>query len=158
MARYIDVEGYRKLFDEEYKKTRKLISEGETHLDNLAEGFSEASRVIDGIPTANVVPTERLENALKLLEKTEDELYGPEGEVTKLTAELNAMRGAANSYKMHYENAKAEVAREIFAEIEGMFIRYTFDDDYIALGIKDEFDELKKKYTEGAAADGDKQE
>ena len=56
MARYIDVEGYRKLFDEEYKKTRKLISEGETHLDNLAEGFSEASRVIDSIPTADVVP------------------------------------------------------------------------------------------------------
>lgn len=55
MARHIDVEGYRKLFDEEYKKTRKLISEGETHLDNLAEGFSEASRVIDRIPTADVV-------------------------------------------------------------------------------------------------------
>ena len=59
MARYIDVEGYRKLFDEEYKKTRKLISEGETHLDNLAEGFSEASRVIDLIPTADVVEVVR---------------------------------------------------------------------------------------------------
>ena len=56
MARYIDVEGYRKLFDEEYKETRKLISEGETHLDNLAEGFSEASRVLDRMPTADVVP------------------------------------------------------------------------------------------------------
>ena len=55
MARYIDVEGYRKLFDEEYKKTRKLIYEGETHLDNFAEGFTEASRVIDRIPTADVV-------------------------------------------------------------------------------------------------------
>lgn len=61
MARYIDVEGYRKLFDEEYKKTRKLISNGETHLDNLAEGFSEASRVIDGMPTADVVPKSEVE-------------------------------------------------------------------------------------------------
>jgi hypothetical protein len=56
MPRYKDVEGYRKLFDEEYKKTRQLISEGETHLDNLAEGFSEASRVIDRMPTADVAP------------------------------------------------------------------------------------------------------
>ena len=56
MARYIDVEGYRKLFDEEYKKTRELIYQGETHLDNIAEGFSEASRVIDRMPTADVVP------------------------------------------------------------------------------------------------------
>lgn len=59
MARYKDVDGYRKLFDEEYKKTRKLISEGETHLDNLAEGFSEASRVIDRMPTADVVEVVR---------------------------------------------------------------------------------------------------
>lgn len=64
MARYIDVEGYRKLFDEEYKKTRKLISEGETHLDNLAEGFSEASRVIDHIPTAEVVPRAEIEREI----------------------------------------------------------------------------------------------
>lgn len=59
MARYVDVEGYRKLFDEEYKKTRELIYEGETHLDNLAEGFSEASRVIDRMPTADVVEVVR---------------------------------------------------------------------------------------------------
>ena len=75
MARYKDVENYRKLFDEEYKKTRKLISEGETHLDNLAEGFSEASRVIDRIPTADVAPksevikelSERINDSLKCL-------------------------------------------------------------------------------------------
>ena len=35
----------------------------------------------------------------------------PKSEVERLTVELDAMRGAANSYKMHYENAKAEVAR-----------------------------------------------
>ena len=46
MARYIDADILPKLFDEEYKKTRKLIEDGETHLDNLAEGFSEATRVV----------------------------------------------------------------------------------------------------------------
>lgn len=72
MARYIDVEGYRKLFDEKYKKTRKLIFEGETHLDNLAEGFSEASRVIDSIPTADVAP--KSEVAREIFEELDEAL------------------------------------------------------------------------------------
>ena len=54
MTRYIDIDGYRKLFDREYKETKKLIEQGETHLNNLAEGFHEASQVIDRIPTADV--------------------------------------------------------------------------------------------------------
>ena len=59
MSRYIDVEGFEKLFDEEYKSTRRLINEGETHLDNIAEGFSEAAKVIRSIPTADVVEVVR---------------------------------------------------------------------------------------------------
>lgn len=44
--RIIDYEELRKLFDEEYKRKRQLIEEGETHLDNLSEGFIGADRVI----------------------------------------------------------------------------------------------------------------
>lgn len=56
MPRYIDADILPKLFDEEYKKTRKLIEDGETHLDNLAEGFSEAARVVTfvALTTADV--------------------------------------------------------------------------------------------------------
>ena len=56
MPRYIDADILPKLFDEEYKKTRKLIEDGETHLDNLAEGFSEAARVVTfvSLTTADV--------------------------------------------------------------------------------------------------------
>ena len=32
-------------------------------------------------------------------------------EIERLTVELVGMRGAANSYKMHYDNAKAEIER-----------------------------------------------
>ena len=32
-------------------------------------------------------------------------------EINALTVELQAMRGAANSYKMHYENAQAEIEK-----------------------------------------------
>lgn len=35
-----------KLFDEEYKNTTKLIENGESHLDNLAEGFTEAYKIL----------------------------------------------------------------------------------------------------------------
>ena len=42
MARLIDAENYRNLFNEEFKKTMELIRKGETHLDTLAEGFTEA--------------------------------------------------------------------------------------------------------------------
>ena len=73
MARYVDVKDYRKLFDEEYKKIRKLISEGKTHLDNLAEGFCGASRVIDRMPAADVVEVVRCKDCKYSRERNEDE-------------------------------------------------------------------------------------
>jgi hypothetical protein len=45
----IDKDTYKtvsKLLDEEYLRIVELIEQGETHLDNLAEGFSSAARVI----------------------------------------------------------------------------------------------------------------
>lgn len=51
--RLIDADNVRDLFDTEFKETRKLILAGETHLDNLAEGFTEAGRVIRAMPTVD---------------------------------------------------------------------------------------------------------
>ena len=53
MMRLIDADNVRDLFDAEFKETRKLILAGETHLDNLAEGFTEAARVIREMPTVD---------------------------------------------------------------------------------------------------------
>lgn len=50
----ISIEEYRKLFSEEFRKTQKLIEQGETHLDNLAEGFTEADRVLRSMPSVDV--------------------------------------------------------------------------------------------------------
>ena len=55
MARLIDAENYRNLFNEGFKKTMELIRKGETHLDTLAEGFTEADRVIRALPTIDPV-------------------------------------------------------------------------------------------------------
>ena len=51
--RLIDADNVRDLFDAEFNETRKLILAGETHLDNLAEGFTEADRVIRQMPTVD---------------------------------------------------------------------------------------------------------
>lgn len=51
--RLIDADNLGDLFDAEFKETRKLILAGETHLDNLAEGFTEADRVIREMPTVD---------------------------------------------------------------------------------------------------------
>ena len=95
----------------------------------------------------------------------------PKSEVEKLTVELDAMRGAANTYKMHYENAmkeierlkdyntgvafkhyfdgRKEVAMEIFEEIESkkMFLKDCVGNMGVVVLFKD-ISELKKKYTE----------
>lgn len=68
--------------------------------------------------SADVVPkseVERLEYDKQILF---DEGEAWHKKAKDLEVELKAMRGAANSYKMLYEKSKAEVAREIFGEIE----------------------------------------
>lgn len=58
--RLIDVDEALRLFDEEYKETNELIHNGETHLDNLAEGFAEAYHIIKyALPTVDAAPVVR---------------------------------------------------------------------------------------------------
>lgn len=63
--RLIDADNVRDLFDAEFKETRKLILAWETHLDNLAEGFTEADRVIRQMPTVDAVPVVRCRDCRK---------------------------------------------------------------------------------------------
>ena len=63
--RLIDADNVRDLFDAEFKETRKLILAGETHLDNLALGFTEADRVIRQMPTVDAVPVVRCRDCRK---------------------------------------------------------------------------------------------
>ena len=67
---------------------------------------------------------ELLDRSADMIEKLAKELCEKSGchhkchDTKDCVVEDEAMRGSANSYKMHYENAKSEVAREIFEEIE----------------------------------------
>lgn len=57
--RLIDYNEIRKLFDEEYKRTAQLIRDGETHLNNLAEGYVGADKVIRNLPEVDAVKVVR---------------------------------------------------------------------------------------------------
>lgn len=60
MSRYIDAEILPTLFNEKFKETQKLIEAGETQLDNLAEGFAEAEKIVlFKAPTADVQEVRR---------------------------------------------------------------------------------------------------
>lgn len=54
--RLIDADEALRLFGEEYEETKELIHNGETQLDNLAEGFTEADYIIKYVlPTVDAV-------------------------------------------------------------------------------------------------------
>ena len=94
---------------------------------------------------------ELLDRSADMIEKLAKELCEKSGchhkchDTQDCVVEDEAMRGSANSYKMHYENAKSEVAREIFEEIER-----TLPNEFPFLGtaVAVYLAELKKKYTE----------
>ncbi len=55
--RLIDADEALRLFGEEYEETKELIHNGETQLDSLAEGFTEAYHIIKYVlPTVDAVP------------------------------------------------------------------------------------------------------
>lgn len=62
--RLIDYDEIRKLFDEEYKRKAQLIRDGEIHLDNLAEGFVSADKVIYQLPDVDAVEVVRCKDCM----------------------------------------------------------------------------------------------
>lgn len=145
-------------------------------LDVICEVFSDIlhiserdiEEILDKAPTEDVVPRSEYEkmqrtaehqqslamerwfenNRLKRkIDEIEKEVEKAKQEVEKLSIELEAMRGAANSYKMHYEKAKQEVAKEIFEELEKLIIsRMIKDVPLIDDRLISDIAELQKKY------------
>ena len=93
---------------------------------------------------ADVVPKSQYDLAVA---EREANVKGFTEEIERMNVEIQALRAAANSYKMHYESAKAEVAREIFEEIEFDIHQLMFErDETRAIAIEGLIAELKKKY------------
>ena len=93
--------------------------------------YSEMLEIIADATTADVVPrseVERLQGALKA-----EELHN------ELTMEMA---------QKALQNAKVDVAREIFEEIEKLVHTLRYDADYSVFDLQSDIAELKKKYTE----------
>jgi hypothetical protein len=69
--------------------------------------------MIEDLPSADVVPKSEVESIITLNSQLEAKVFEQRKEVERLTVELDVMRGAANSYKMHYEKAM-EVHKEVY--------------------------------------------
>lgn len=75
--RLIDADALPKLLDAEYKQTMKLIWAGEKHLDNLAEGFTEASHIAKYIaPTVDAVPVVRCKDCKWFADNNDGDWFG----------------------------------------------------------------------------------
>lgn len=75
--RLIDADEALRLFGEEYEETKELIHNGETQLDSLAEGFTEAYHIIKYVlPTVDAVPVVRCRGCKHCKEATDYEGRG----------------------------------------------------------------------------------
>lgn len=74
-----------------------------------------------------------------------------EAVIDKQTVELEAMRGAANSYKMHYENAKAEAVKEFAERLKKKETTAISCKRFEGVVSTDDIDNLVKEFTEGKA-------
>ena len=95
MARYIDADALKLDID---------LSKGASVLDlaiSVIKSVKEA-------PTADVVPKSEYDAVVSAVDNSTKEFLKLHDDYQEQKVEIAALRGAANSYKMHYENAKAE--------------------------------------------------
>ena len=97
--------------------------------------------------TIDVVPREEFEDLQRRYDLAVAEREANAKALIEANIDLDAMRGAANSYKMHYDS----LARKIFEEIESkkLFVRDRVG-NMRAVVLFEDIAELKKKYTEDA--------
>lgn len=75
--RLIDADEALRLFGEEYEKTKELIHNGETQLDSLAEGFTEAYHIIKYVlPTVDAVPVVRCKDCKWFADNNDGDWFG----------------------------------------------------------------------------------
>lgn len=172
MPRYIDADK----FIQKYERAQKDDWNKKTAPSSWADAYDCVIADIDEEPTADVVPKSEVEKMVQ-----DSTRLGQENETLKdnnehlavmleeTKIELKAIRGAANSLKMHYEkveaenerlkkyntdvafkhynDGKTELASEIFAEIEenlNNLIRYYKEKREYVTEI--EYSELEQRY------------
>ena len=132
MARYIDAEA---LTDRMLERYNDLCEEHGDY-DHYTTGYGDAIDVIENAPTADVVPNSEVERLEHILDS------------------YALQYGTVTEQQEIIDEAKAEVAREIFEEISkasadwGCYCISAFKWGYVTTDVSKTLAELKKKYTE----------
>lgn len=130
MARYIDADKYVEYLEKEI--CSKCIDEVCS-----ACGLDSARWIAEEFPAEDVVPKSEVENA--------------EAEIERLKHILNCYAlqyGTVTEQQKVIDDAKSEVAREIFEEIEEIAIEHEMFGRIVLMIGQGTLAELKKKYTE----------
>ena len=103
-----------------YIKKSKAVDVIVKYPYDIAGKTATAIKMIEDLPSADVVPKSEVEALKDLNDQLECDIVNANmnldhmtKEVERLTVELKAMRCAANSYKMHYEQA-IEVQKKVY--------------------------------------------
>ena len=88
-------------------------------------------------------------------EETQEDICGlavdlikrQQAEIERLETELKAMRGAANTYKKHYETAKSEAIKEFSERLKRRY--ESVDGQYIDRVLNTDINDIAKELTEG---------
>ena len=153
MPRYIDADAL-------YKETEKKIKEANSY--RMAVVDSEFLDLIDDADTADVVQRAEYEKLQEVNADLNESLRLAAEANKDMKIELDAMRGAANSLKIHYENARAEAIKE-FAErlketpielglpLLGLLTKSEIEDyfNHTLLQVRDAINNLVAEMTEG---------
>ena len=140
MARYIDAEA---LLEElrSLQVTVTGIRVGKSYLSTIVREYQKSVlKIVHEQPTADVVPKSEVDTWYQLYHSIKEEL--------KLEKMYHReTENLCDRYCIESQQAKKQVAREIFEEINKII---TPENHPIAFDrLKVEFSELKKKYTEG---------
>ena len=132
MARYIDADWIYEKVENRYRLSSGIEHRCERDLLDL----------ICSAPTADVVPKSEVDTWYQLYHSIKEEL--------KLEKMYHReTENLCDRYCIESQQAKKQVAREIFEEIEKLSYRFMNDKHYIFGDMVWDIAELKKKYTEG---------
>lgn len=133
MARYIDAD-----------KFMVALNDAQIEFSDTYEGLGRAKFLLSLQPTVDVAPKSEVE-------KQKLEIWRLEGEIERLKRICNSYAlqyGTVRDQQKVIDESKAEVAREIFEEIEKDMIPYVDHEVYRCIRTV-AFNRIKKEYTEG---------
>ena len=139
MARYIDAD----YIIEQLENILRLSPDNESDdpkVNGIIIGLKGTISIVERIQTADVVPKSEYDAVVNAVDNSTQEFLKLHDEYQKQKIEIEALKIANEKMYSAIEATKAEVAKEIFENLQCLLI--------MRIGVNQAIAELKKKYTE----------